>query len=97
MASTQAENDTKKKLIQQQEELAKDQYRLKRQANLANVKNAFINLERKTGSSKDHSTDKTAKKADLGTTGSAFESESDREENEEEDERGESACSYQMQ
>ena len=41
------EDKERKKMMQKQEELAKNEYKLKRLANHASVKNAYINLERK--------------------------------------------------
>ena len=45
--SQQAQDEKeRKKLMKQQEDLVRDQYKMKRQANLASVKNAYINLEK---------------------------------------------------
>lgn len=46
--NTLQQEKERKKLMQKQEELANDQFKLKRQANLASVKNAYINLERQS-------------------------------------------------
>ena len=43
--NTRAEKE-KKRLIEQQEELAKKEFKFKRQAHLTRVKNAYIYLER---------------------------------------------------
>ena len=41
--------------MEKQEELAKNEYKLKRQANHASVKNAYINLERNAAPAADKS------------------------------------------